>query len=215
MPYPVNDTVYIRMSDLSVSSHSLFGMRAYPSMASFFLGRLAQCVSISPVFLVRSALYFFICMERLFSTKGSYSHGSFLVYFCLFDRWLSFDLFHWYMINEGDRKMTQEKIDMYVMTNQKYLPAEKIIFIKQKLQEIDEEKFSLVSTVEFKDPTTILLVSLFLGSFGVDRFMMGDTAMGILKLVTMGLCGILTIVDWFSVQKKTRDMNYNNLMMVL
>ena len=42
--------------------------------------------------------------------------------------------------------MTQEKIDMYVMTNQKYLPAEKIIFIKQKLQEIDEEKFSLVST---------------------------------------------------------------------
>ena len=111
--------------------------------------------------------------------------------------------------------MTQEKIDMYVMTNQKYLPAEKIIFIKQKLQEIDEEKFSLVSTVEFKDPTTILLVSLFLGSFGVDRFMMGDTAMGILKLVTIGLCGILTIVDWFSVQKKTRDMNYNNLMMVL
>lgn len=111
--------------------------------------------------------------------------------------------------------MTQEKIDMYVMTNQKYLPAEKIIFIKQKLQEIDEEKFSLVSTVEFKDPTTILLVSLFLGSFGVGRFMMGDTAMGILKLVTMGLCGILTIVDWFSVQKKTRDMNYNNLMMVL
>ena len=111
--------------------------------------------------------------------------------------------------------MTQEKIDMYVMTNQKYLPAEKIIFIKQKLQEIDEEKFSLVSTVEFKDPTTILLVSLFIGSLGVDRFMMGDTAMGILKKVTMGLCGILTIVDWFSVQKKTRDMNYNNLMMVL
>jgi len=73
----------------------------------------------------------------------SFSHGSFLVYFCLFDRWLSFDLFHWYMINEGDRKMTQEKIDMYVMTNQKYLPAEKIIFIKQKLQEINTDCFDL------------------------------------------------------------------------
>ena len=111
--------------------------------------------------------------------------------------------------------MKQDKIDMYVMTNQKYLPAEKLVFIKQKLQEMDEEKFTLVSTVEFKDPTTILLVSLFIGGLGIDRFMLGDTAMGILKLLTGGLCGILTIFDWFSVQKKTREVNYNNLMMVL
>ena len=60
--------------------------------------------------------------------------------------------------------MTQDKVDMYVMTNQKYLPAEKIVFLKQKLLEIDEAKFSLVSAVEFKDPTTLLLVSIFLGS---------------------------------------------------
>ena len=111
--------------------------------------------------------------------------------------------------------MTKEKIDMYVMTNQKYLPAEKMVIIRQKLQEINEEQFTLVSTVEFKDPTTILLISLFLGGFGVDRFMLGDTAMGILKLFTMGLCGILTIIDWFSVQKKTREVNFNKLMMVL
>lgn len=111
--------------------------------------------------------------------------------------------------------MNKEKIDMYVMTNQKYLPADKLVFVKQKLQDIDEDKFSLVSTVEFKDPTTILLISLFLGGFGVDRFMLGDTGMGILKLLTMGLCGILTVIDWFSVQKKTKEVNYNNLMMVL
>lgn len=111
--------------------------------------------------------------------------------------------------------MNKEKIDMYVMTNQKYLPADKLVFIKQKLQDVDEDKFALVSTVEFKDPTTILLVSLFLGGLGVDRFMLGDTGMGILKLLTMGLCGILTIIDWFSVQKKTKEVNYNNLMMVL
>lgn len=36
--------------------------------------------------------------------------------------------------------MTQDRIDMYVMTNQKYLPAEKIVFIKQKLMEADESK---------------------------------------------------------------------------
>ena len=51
--------------------------------------------------------------------------------------------------------MTQDKVDTYIMTNQKYLPAEKIVFLKQKLLEIDETKFSLVSAVEMKDPTTL------------------------------------------------------------
>ena len=111
--------------------------------------------------------------------------------------------------------MTQDRIDMYIMTNQKYLPAEKIVFIKQKLLEADESKFQLVSAVEFKDPTTILLVSIFLGSLGIDRFMLGATGMGILKLLTLGCCGVLTIIDWFSVQKKAKEINYNNLMLVL
>ena len=111
--------------------------------------------------------------------------------------------------------MTQDKIDMYVMTNQKYLPAEKIVFIKQKLMEADESKFQLASAVEFKDPTTILLVSIFLGSLGIDRFMLGETGMGILKLLTLGCCGILTIIEWFSVQKKAKELNYNNLMLIL
>lgn len=111
--------------------------------------------------------------------------------------------------------MTQDKVDMYVMTNQKYLPAEKIVFIKQKLLEADESKFQLVSAVEFKDPTTILLVSIFLGGLGIDRFMLGETGMGILKLLTAGCCGVLTIIDWFSVQKKAKELNYNNLMLVL
>ena len=111
--------------------------------------------------------------------------------------------------------MTQDKVDMYIVTNQKYLPAEKVVFLKQKLLEADENKFSMVSSIEFKDPTTILLVSIFLGTLGIDRFMLGETGMGILKLLTAGLCGILTIVDWFSVQKKARELNYNKIMIVL
>ena len=83
--------------------------------------------------------------------------------------------------------MKQDQIDMYIMTNQKYLPADKIVFIKQKMQEVDDEKFSLISALEYKDPMTILLVSIFVGSLGIDRFMFGDTGMGILKLLTMGL----------------------------
>lgn len=111
--------------------------------------------------------------------------------------------------------MTQEKLDMYLMTNQKYLPADKAVFLKETLQKIDDSKFTMVSAVEFKDPTTLLLVSIFLGTLGIDRFMLGDTGMGILKLLTGGVCGILAIIDWFTVQKRTKELNYANLMKTL
>ena len=109
----------------------------------------------------------------------------------------------------------KQKVDMYVMSNQKYFPSEKIMFLKEKLYALDDNKFSMISCVEMKDPTTILLVSLFLGAYGVDRFMLKDTGMGVLKLLTGGCCGILTIIDWFSVQKKARELNFNNLMTML
>lgn len=111
--------------------------------------------------------------------------------------------------------MEQQKVDMYVMTNQKYFPAEKIAYLKDKLRTMDEEKFSLLTTVEMKDPTTVLLISIFLGGLGIDRFMIGDTGMGILKLLTAGCCGILTIVDWFTISKKTKELNFNNVMSLL
>ncbi|MBQ7373713.1 MAG: TM2 domain-containing protein [Clostridia bacterium] len=111
--------------------------------------------------------------------------------------------------------MDQQKIDMFIMTNQKYFPADKIVFLKDRLKTIDDDKFTLVSSVELKDPTTVLLLSLFLGGFGVDRFVLGDTGMGVLKLLTGGLCGILTIVDWFSVQKKAKEINFTNVMNLL
>jgi len=111
--------------------------------------------------------------------------------------------------------MDQNKIDMFVMTNQKYFPPEKIMFLKEKLRTMDETKFSMITAVELKDPTTLLLVSLFLGGLGIDRFMLGDTGMGVLKLLTGGCCGVLTLIDWFNIGKKTRELNFNNIMTLL
>ena len=111
--------------------------------------------------------------------------------------------------------MDQQKLDLWLMTNQKHFPAEKMIYLKEKLKDIDENKFAMLSTIDFKDTTTMLLLSLFVGSWGVDRFMLGDTGMGVLKLLTGGLCGILTIIDWFTVTKKTKELNFKNVMMLL
>ena len=107
--------------------------------------------------------------------------------------------------------MDQQRAEMYIMTNQKYFPPEKIAILRERLMYLPDDRFAYIASIELKDPTTLLLISIFLGSFGVDRFMLGDTGMGVLKLLTAGVCGILTIVDWFSVQKKTQELNFNNV----
>ena len=111
--------------------------------------------------------------------------------------------------------MEQQKVDMFIMTNQKYFPAEKLMYIREKLMSAEDDKFALASTIEMKDPTTLLIISILLDSFGIDRFMIGDTGMGILKLLTAGCCGILTIVDWFTIQNKTKELNFTKFMTLL
>ena len=111
--------------------------------------------------------------------------------------------------------LDQQMIDTYIMTNQKYFPEGKIVYLKEKLRTMDNEKFSLISTLSLKDPTVLLLVSIFLGVLGIDRFMLGQVGMGILKLLTFGCFGILLIIDWFTIANKAKEANFNKVMMLL
>ena len=111
--------------------------------------------------------------------------------------------------------MDQQRVDMYIMTNQKYFPSEKIMYLKDRLMAADEQKFAMISSIDMKDPTIILIISLFLGGLGIDRFMVGDIGLGILKLLTAGVFGVMTIIDWFLIMGKAKEVNFNNVMAFL
>ncbi len=47
-----------------------------------------------------------------------------------------------------------------------------------------------------------LIMSILFGSLGVDRFIMGHVGLGILKLITLGGCGIWWLIDLILIATK-------------
>lgn len=72
-----------------------------------------------------------------------------------------------------------------------------------------EYRTASIQLAQTKDPIISLLLSIFLGSLGIDRLYVGDIGLGIIKLITCGGCGIWTIVDWFLIMNRTKEINYS------
>ena len=74
-----------------------------------------------------------------------------------------------------------------------------------------------MKNVKVKDPNTALMLSIFLGSLGIDRFYIGDVKLGLAKLFLIpGLSSTIfgipvaaawMITDWFLIRKRTVAKN--------
>ena len=111
--------------------------------------------------------------------------------------------------------MESQKVDMFIMTNGKFFESHQVAIIRDRLIALDDAKWSTIQTLQFKDPTTSLIVSLLGGSLGIDRFIIGDTGLGVGKLLTCGGLGIWSIIDWFMIMGATREKNMAKLQMYL
>lgn len=110
--------------------------------------------------------------------------------------------------------MEKEIVERFLSTNATKLPAEQLPFLREKLLLNDIDPLML-EAISLHDPMVLLLVSIFVGHIGIDRFIISDIGMGILKLLTWGGLGIIWIYDIVTIQNKVRQKNFEKLLFLL
>ena len=102
--------------------------------------------------------------------------------------------------------------NLLLSTYGKYFPEERFADVKTILESMSEDKQAALAMAGFKDPTITLIISLLGGALGIDRFYIGDTGLGVAKLLTCGGLGIWSIIDWFLIMGAVREKNFQKLL---
>lgn len=99
--------------------------------------------------------------------------------------------------------------DSFLSANTGSFPSEQLPSLRQRLSQLDESQANqVIATANIKNPTTALILSIFLGTLGVDRFYIGHVGLGVAKLLLAWLTfGIWTIIDWFLIINATKKAN--------
>lgn len=92
------------------------------------------------------------------------------------------------------------------------LKPEELISIKaatEGMTENQSQQFIAMYSANRKDQQTLLLLALvgLLGIAGIQRFVIGQTGMGVAYLLTCGFCGIGTIIDAVNANKLAAEHN--------
>lgn len=92
------------------------------------------------------------------------------------------------------------------------LQPDELLFIKHLTKDMTDtqaQQFFGFYRGKRKDRQTLLLLTLigFFGIAGIQRFVVGEIGMGILFLVTIGFCGVGTIIDLVNINRIASDYN--------
>lgn len=103
------------------------------------------------------------------------------------------------------------------------IDLENLPTLKNALERAEDEMYEKLLLAPTKSPITTILLSVFCGGFGVDRFYLGDVGLGVTKLLlisllaipTFGLISIWSLLDIYFCYRKAKEINFNNIMQMI
>lgn len=98
-------------------------------------------------------------------------------------------------------------VNNFLHANRDKFPTSDLPYVIATLERLDATQLSMVNSIEFKDPIMFFTLSLAVGWLGLDRFLLGQTRFGLVKLFTLGGCGTLWIIDTFRISADVRLQN--------
>ena len=102
--------------------------------------------------------------------------------------------------------MEQQQVEQLIAIYGNKLPIESIFTVREKLLSMDYNTASIILSQAI-DRTISIILSIIVGSWGIDRIYIGDVGLGIIKLLTCGGCGIWWLIDLFLIMDATKRKN--------
>ncbi len=108
--------------------------------------------------------------------------------------------------------MEQPNIIQFLLAHANKFPLDAQAQVQEKLNSMDDSQLSALMAEPWKSPGKSLWFAGYLGGFGADRFYLGQTGLGILKLLTGGGCGIWALIDFWYGLPNARKVNLKRLL---
>lgn len=88
--------------------------------------------------------------------------------------------------------------------------------LRNALEKATDKQGDEILFLSLHNPTVTLLLSIFLGAIGVDRFVLGDVGRGILKLLFGWLTlGIFPLIDIYFSYQRAKKINFGKVKNIL
>ena len=110
--------------------------------------------------------------------------------------------------------MDAEKINLFIATKGENFPTESYGYIRERLEQVSPTNEMAIMATSYTNPILAIVLSVLVGEFGVDRFIIGDIGLGIGKLLTGGGCGIWWLIDLFLIMDATKKKNLEKFMTI-
>ncbi|MBR3087743.1 MAG: TM2 domain-containing protein [Prevotella sp.] len=112
--------------------------------------------------------------------------------------------------------MDEQMLNQILVTQADKYPYMSLLNLKSQILNSGIDPTTLqMMMAQAKDPILVLILSIFLGGFGVDRFYIGDIGLGFGKLLTCGGLYFWWLIDLFLIMDATKEKNLQQLTMSL